>query len=195
MIKKVMTTNIIKISPENGKVEGGEYVRIQGNEFNDKSIICKFGDIVATTFHSDSNNLFCKSPPSENLKVCTVLISLWLNNQLLNPNNPIKFEYVISKEKKYLTSFIEKLYKLYSMQFIASTKIKIQEVINHSQDIINNLEKLQSDCILNERLTTLKVEFQDLMEEISSQSSSIVHEKNSIVNITQGISDLNLIHD
>jgi len=193
-----MSTNITKISPETGKVEGSEYIRILGKGFDDKDIICKFGNIVATTFHSDSNNLFCKSPPSENLKVGTVLISLWLNNVLLNPNNPIKFEYVIAKEKKYLLSFIEKLYKLYSLQFMASTKIKIQVVINHSQDIIDNLEKLQSDCTLNERLTTLKVEFQDLMEEISSQSiekNLKVPDNNSVVNITQGFSDLNIIHD
>lgn len=176
-----MRVYITKISPATGKVEGGEYILIQGNGFNSKDIICKFGNIPATTFRSDSNTLFCQTPPSENLEVDSVLISLWLNNELLTPDNLIKFEYIISKEKKYLLSFIVKLDKLYSMQFMASTKMKIQELIDHSQNIIDNLEKLQSDSTLNERLTTLKLEFQVLLDDISSQLNSKVPEENSIV--------------
>jgi len=186
------TCNIVKITPQNGKVEGGEYIRILGHGFN-KETKCKFGNIPATTFYSDSNNLFCKSPPSKNLKVGSVLITLYLKDETLNPHNTIEFEYIISKDKIQLISFIDKLIEVYKMPFIPSTKTKTQELINHSQDIIDNLEKLQSDCTLNERLISLKTEFQVLMDDISSQSNSKDVEKNSIINLTQELSEIKIL--
>jgi len=187
-----MDVHISKISPIIGKIEGGEYIRIIGNGFN-KDMICKFGSTQATTFYSDSNNLFCKSPQSENLKECSVPISLCCNNKRLNPDdNLIKFEYVISIEKIYLEYFIKKLKKAYKYQYTPETKIKIEKSIDHTQEIVNNLEKLQSNCTLNENLITLKREFQDLMVEISSISNSKVVEKNPIDKIVQKFIDLKI---
>jgi len=182
-----MITNVTKISPQRGKVEGGEYIRIQGNGFN-KDMIIKFDQTPAITFYSDSNNLFCKSPASNNLEVGSVNINLCIKDTILNTHDSIKFEYKISKEKTYLINFIEKLNKVYKMQFTPNTKTKTQELITHTQDIIDNLQNFQTDCSLNDHLTKLRSEFQVLMDEISSQSK--VHQKNSV--FTQDLADLNL---
>jgi len=181
--------HITQISPQSGKVEGGEYIRIQGNGFN-REMYCKFDDTRATTFYSDSNNLFCKSPPSNNFKVGPAFIYLCIKDAALN-HNEIKFEYIISKEKEYLLSFNDKLNKVNKMPFDTSVKTKTQELIDHSQDIIDNLEELRSDCSLNERLTKLNTEFQVLISDMKSQSNSKDVEKNSM-SITQELSELKL---
>jgi len=152
---------VFNIMPSNGNVKGGEFLHIVGKGFFN-NLKCKIGNNFAVTYYSDSENMFCKTPQSENLQEERVSITLWNNNEALKLNEEFYFEYTIPKERKLLLSFKNKLIKLLKLKQV--NIVKVQTLIDQCNEILENLDKFMIECTLNEKLNSLSTEFQLLIK-------------------------------